>query len=480
MPVFVNVATNAAERKNSLIIRDTACAGLAIRVQGAAAGWYLIDRKRNLKIAPLKAYGVDAIDHLRELVSRARAIDADGGDPATILKEALRSASVEEAEAKAGVKAGEWTWENLRDTYLDDVKANKAADTYRGYRSALGAATNSKLAPDFEQVLGKPISLIRPHDIRLVRNSILDRGKNQDGRQVGNVRQANLTLAAFKSCFSWACENYGLTGLTEDPAHQIKPTQKPRKRVEDIKAEELELARRPLTQLELGKLIQFFETYYNPQVRVLCMFQLTTGQRIETVVSIPNFQIIDALDDDPFEKVWRLGPDKSEKYRFLPLPDFAASAANVALRSARPDNRWLFPQQRRRLKGDQLDGHMSKRNASSLFEAARSEGAKLSGLPWVNTHDVRRTFISYLQTNWRTFGFETRLSTDLVTHANEGAGTVSQTIYNKDPNFAEKWKVLSAWDEYLAYGYQYACEGYSEQQTREAWKEYLVERNDTP
>lgn len=79
------------------------------------------------------------------LSQEPRAIDADGGDPAAFLKEALRAASVEEAQAKAGVKAGEWTWENLRDTYLAYVKANKAADTYRGYRSALGAATNSKL-----------------------------------------------------------------------------------------------------------------------------------------------------------------------------------------------------------------------------------------------------------------------------------------------------------------------------------------------
>lgn len=89
------------------------------------------------------------------------------------------------------------TWDQARDNFLAWVKENRAADTHRGYKSSLGAIEKSPLHNDFEPMNGKPLASVTLEDMVIVRENIIERGR-KDGS--AKIRQANLTVAALKSC----------------------------------------------------------------------------------------------------------------------------------------------------------------------------------------------------------------------------------------------------------------------------------------
>jgi hypothetical protein len=102
-----------------------------------------------------------------------------------------RGADPDAAERAAKRLAAEgWTWEQLVENYLADVKDRRARDTWLSYRTALNLA-------DLKSLRGKLLSLIEANDIRLVRDAILDRGAERMSRAV---------TQQIKSALAWAVE----------------------------------------------------------------------------------------------------------------------------------------------------------------------------------------------------------------------------------------------------------------------------------
>lgn len=473
-------ARRAVEKKETVTYKDSACPGLAIRIQAGSASWYLVDRKFKRKIAPLGAFSADDLPHLRGIVSRARAIAKEGGDPGTILRQAVTSDTPEEAENAAAVKAGAWVWEDLRDAWLATIKANNPTTTHTSYRSNIGAVPGGALEPDFVHIAGKPVVAITAHDIRRVRNSILERGKDENGRQLSHVRQANHVLSNLRKAFKWGCEHYEKSGLEQNPAREVEDFKLPKKLEVELKAEQPE--KRPLTQLEVGKVIQAIERWPNPQMRLALMIQVMTGQRIESVISAPASEFVDVDDASaPYKIIWRIGSDKVASRRGFPLPYFAEVAVQQARQLTRPDNRYLFPQQRPRKKGDPTVGHMSKRPAQKVWDAAQDEegGGLLDSCEFrAGTHDMRRAFISHMMSEWRIHQFKSENAPALITHANEGKTKTADLVYNLDQAAQEKWRVILAWQRFVNTGYEYALEGISAEAARRRYIEWRMKKEE--
>lgn len=459
------------------ITRDTLCSGLAIKVNGKSAAWYYLTRTRNLKIAPLSAFGPERIDFLRVLVSRAKAVESEHGDPSPLLKEAVLAVTVDEAEAKAAVKSNQaWKWETLRNEFIKFISANRSSATLITYRSNLGAAKNSQLEADFLPLKGKPVSLITSQDILEVRNNILERGKNEHGEYVGNVRQANHSLSILKSCFRFGFENHKSSGLTANPAAPVQAFTLSKKQKKKL-AIAARGKRRPLTQLELGKILLFLENWPNHSMRLATVLQVMTGQRIESVIAAPKAEMAESYQGAPFELVWKMDSDKAGADRSIPLADYAAKAVKTALELTRSDNRFLFPQQRPRRKGAMSNGHMSKRGANEVWHAIRAEGGPLDSCQWnVAGHDLRRAFVTHMKSEWRLHNFESKDATDLITHADEGAETTSELIYDIDEHLQEKWRIIRAWQSFVSTGYSYAIEGIAEEEAQERYIEHRLIR----
>lgn len=430
----------------NVVLRDTSSPGLAIRVQSGSAAWYLITRERKIAIGPLAAFGASDIPELRNLTARARGMLSEGSDPSAMLKAAVVHRSVEASSAQAAAAAGSvLRWEALRDAYLDWSKAHRAPDTHRSYRSALGVIPGSPLEKDFSSIAGRPVTLITTHDLRIVRNAILARGR-VDGKQVGNVRQSELTVAALKAAFGWAVENTELTGLTANPAFELKPAAKASVNAYDNDDESE--APRALTLEELGMIVMGLERARNPVARLALLLQMMTGQRRMTVVRARRR----AFAKHPeFGMLWKLGPDKSGKYRVLPLPDLAASAVESAYAFTRDGNPWLFPQQRLRRKGDSGGKHLSERLLNEVMEDLRAPGGPLATAPWAATHDLRRAFVTHMRPRVKALGLDAD-AVPMITRADEGREGLDETVYDQDPALPAKSTMLVEWDRLVKEG----------------------------
>jgi hypothetical protein len=87
---------------------------------------------------------------LREVVTKAQQMRADGKEPVPFLKAFTGGADIKRAGRDAAVAEGAMeTWEQARDVYL--LKDN-ARDKWRSYRSALGSVPGSPLEEDFLQL----------------------------------------------------------------------------------------------------------------------------------------------------------------------------------------------------------------------------------------------------------------------------------------------------------------------------------------
>jgi integrase len=450
-------AANVAAARGDLMLRDKLTPGLAIRIQKGSAAWFLITRDTRISLGPLGSFGRDKIDLLRETVGKARAMLDRGEDPKPFLRAFATSHNAEKATADADVATGRaMRWEALRDAYLAWAKENRREDTYRTYRSALGAVVGSPLESDFEPLVGRPATSISAHDLRLVRNRILKRGQDASRRQVGNVRQATLTLAALKAAFGWAVENYELTGLTANPSVEVKPVQAPKARAKDDVDDE-DLAnrnRRVLTLEEIGTLMNALDTWHNNGARIALVLQLMTGQRRKTIVEARKRNFMKTED---YGLLWYIGPDKSGKYRVLPLPALAESAVEAAKMAARGDSPWLFPQQRLRRAGDAGDGHMAERMINEILENFRKPGRPVASAPFLATHDLRRAFVTHVGRRLRDLGLPEG-ATELVTRGDEGRVGLDARTYDLDVRMPEKWSMLKEWERLVKEGSIQAAE----------------------
>jgi len=452
----IRKAINAVEARQNLIIRDSLAPGLAIRVQRGSASWYLITRDTKRPIAALGIFGKADIPFLREIVGKARVMLSEGQDPRSLFAAAVVERDVDAAGHRSDAADGRvMTWEMLRDAYLGWASKNRSFDTHRGYRSALGAIPGSPLVDDFASLKGKPATAIVTHDLRLVRNRILKRGQDEDGKQISHTRQAGLTVDAIKAAFKWSVENYEITGLTTNPATELNPPGKQRINVYDEDEDDDEKkskARRALTLLEIGKLIYGLEKWPNNPARLALMLQLLTGQRRTTIVRARKKGF---LETTTHGMIWEIGPDKSGKYRRLPLPDFAADTVRHAMNAGQADSIWLFPQQRLRRKGDSGKGHMSERMLNEIMEEYRKKGGPLETVPWASTHDLRRAFVTHMNRRLEPLGLP-RGSVSMITRGDEGRVGLDEETYDLDPLLDDKWSLMCDWDQHIRRGCQQA------------------------
>lgn len=433
---------------------DEEVAGLAIRTyKSGRASWCILTRDWKHTLADLAVYGADDVPRLREVVSKARQMKADGKDPATFLKSFVGGGSVERAGHDAAVASGEMeTWEQARDAYLASLLEDNARDTWRSYRSALGAVSGSPLETDFAPLHGKPLLSIEPDDVVAIRDNIHKRGKAKGPG--AHVRQANASLTVIKAFFAWQMGRRG-NPLRSNPAALIPAIKKTAGTGgKASKGIGTAAAHRAMNQDELGLVILGLESYPNAAARTATLLQLMTGQRRMTVCEARK----EAFEDHKeYGMVWRL-EDKVRSWRVLPLPPTAEAAVRTAMSLTRADNPYLFPQQRERQAGMGMDGHMNERTMSEVLEDLRAPGGVLHGLPFsVSTHKLRKAFVSKMSSTMHKYTIgDRRLESkdiELITHLDEGReGTASQ-VYDLNPYLEIKWGVLSEWEQWVLEGY---------------------------
>lgn len=271
----VSRALRAAADGKEFEIRDAQVARLSIRARGRKATWTL-----RLKIGGQQTIRVIADlnqirdpDRIRALAIRGKELGVQGEDPAQLFEAARLEGSGElrAAEAERGKRTGEvWTWEELRNAYLEDIQKRRSPDTYRSYKSALNL-------PDLHPLYGKPITLIEPDDLRAVRDAIAARGKE---------RQARSTLQQLKQMFGWAVEQRN-SGLKTNPARDVKSTPTGRTPTKQDALRELAglNGRRYLSEEELGTILWEFETLPRREFALALTLQLFTAQRRATIVT---------------------------------------------------------------------------------------------------------------------------------------------------------------------------------------------------
>jgi integrase len=431
----VNRALRAARDGRDFEIRDDRVARLSIRVRGRKATWTLRlrigDVQTTRTIASLNQIGDP--DQVRALAIRGKEMGAKGEDPAPLFEAARLEGSGElnAAEAEAKKRSGRgWTWEQLRDAYLEDIRKRRSPDTYRSYKSALNL-------PDFRPLHGKLISLIEPDEIREVRDSITARGKE---------RQTRSSMQQLKQCLDWALEQRG-SGLKSNPARDVKLTPPGRTPTKEDALREIENGDggiRFLSEEELGTILWELDTLPRREFALALTLQLFTAQRRSTIASALKKAFI---EDGRWGLVWVIHPGliKAKRPHALPLPDMAARTVRSAMELSRRDSPWLFPQTRLRFAADDGSGHVSTRTLNAQLESLQAPGRRLHTEHPFSTHVFRSTFSTYMSR--RKFPKETRA---LILHHSEGrAETVEDLHYNADPMMADKAEILKAWEKLI-------------------------------
>lgn len=430
------------------LLRDSACPGLAIRVNKGRATWVISARDWQDRIADFSLFGSEDIGTLREVVSRARQMRKEGRDGADFLVAFVKERDVALAAARTDVSHGIGeSWEDVRDAFLTWVGKNRRPDTARGYRSSLGAVEGGPLAADFEPLHGIPVVSITTKDLVRVRTNITRRGGGE------KLRQADLTVAALKSCFKWYL-NQAESLIASNPAESLGKVMERKKEEEEVDVE----AGRAMSQDEIGLLVWGLEQCPNSAARLAISLQLATGQRRMTVCRARKSQF---TEHAAFGMVWRLSGsgEKTSAWRVLPLPDLGRITVENAQVLTRSDNAYLFPQQRPRVTGGPMDGHLSERRVSKVIEDMRKEGGPLAGLPFApSTHDLRRTLISVMGPRMSKYVVEgrslTRKDVEMVTHADEGREGTASLVYDKSEYLAVKHAVLAEWQAWVMEGYE--------------------------
>lgn len=427
-----------------VVYRDKEVSGLAIKVTATGASWYLSTRDLNRQIADFISFGKDDIPTLRKLIDELKREHAKGRDVAPMIAAFSAGHTVQDAKHLHDVEHGDaLTWETARDMYLEWAADNKEKDTVRGYRSALGATPG--LAADFEPILGKPLPSITTADLATVRNNIIARIRAERGKGHG-IRQADHTVAAMKAAFKYFV-NTPTTGVKSNPAADLS------KSLEKSVVSSKE-GQRALSQFELGALWHALLGCRNEQVRLILQLQLLSGQRrfTPTAALKKSFQV-----DGPYACVWGM-EDKTHHWRKLALPPVATKVVEQAMRLTRDDCDYLFPKQRPRRKGDDMNGHINERTVSEKIEDMRKPGGVFEKMPFnVSTHDMRKTFTSVIGPKMSMFELEGRKLSPkevvMITHLNEGRDSVSEKVYDRNVNLDVKLEILTLWERYVMDGY---------------------------
>jgi integrase len=433
-----------------LTYRDQRGDGLAVKITRTGASWYYSTREDNRQIAPFNRYTDIHLMDLRHLCSKLRGAKKAGEPLDTLIDTFNNSGSVAEAVAQHDVDHGNGlTWEAGRDLYLEWVRKNKAADTYRSYRSALGCFA---LAEDFKPIANRPLLSITMQHLAKVRKNITERcyGLKARGKSNG-VRQAVLTVMALRSCFGH---------LSNDPDAWVEGHPNPALNLEKPKETQINSRRpktRALTQLEIGALLWGLQSEKNEAARLAITIQLLTGQRRYTVVNAKRSEF--NLNHPHYDVVWEFG-DKTHAFRALPLDGDAGRIVRMAMRLSEKntESEFLFPKQRRKSKDDDMSGHMNEATMSEVIQALRGPGGSLFDLDFdLGTHDLRKTFTTVMTPKMSNHTFENRQligeDIEMITHMNEGREKVSMLVYDKNQYLDIKSVILREWQDWVYGGY---------------------------
>lgn len=418
-----------------------------------SASWTFKTKLSNVKIADFNVFGKHDLDALRDLVKQAKQLEKEGREVDTLFQAFVDSRSVTEAKAVSDVEDGlGMRWEKARDLFLVWLKANRSKDTYRTYRSALGAAHKSTLYPCFEPINGRPIAAITTADLAMVRNRINNRGKRGEAKG-RSIRQADLTVAALKAAwlhFINEPETFGI-GIANVVTEDLRKVRDREVRPESSSG----ATERTMNQIELGMFFEEVGAVRNEMSRLTLSLQLLTGQRRLDVCSAISESFVER---DDYGIVWRL-EDKTHSWRVLPLPPIAQDIVRVARKDyARHRSRYLFPKNRKQKGSDpDLDGHISERTPSKMMELMRDKGGAFEGsLIDPSTHDLRKAFITYFTPRIHKYSVGGRQLTkddiQMITHMDEGRETTATLVYDKNEYLDVKLAILTEWQEYVVEG----------------------------
>lgn len=424
------------------ILRDTQAKGLSISVYRTQASWMYRTRDGALTIAPLDMFGADDIPLLRQLVTEAK-IQQKEWKSLEDFFEAFRSnkdVRLSKNVAEVGEGIGK-IWEEVRDAYLKWAADHKEKDTVRGYKSALGATPDSVLAEDFKPLHNKPITSISTRDLVRVRTNIIERGNGL------KIRQANLTVAALKSCFKWYL-NQPDALIDVSPAETLTKAMERGSQKKTTAEQE-----RTFSQKEIGLLLLGLQFVNNSAAKNSLLLQLLTGQRRLTPLEAKK---ADFVESEHYGLIWRLS-DKVGAWRALPLSPKSVKVVENAKENARADNEYLFPQQRPTKVGKADSGHMNERTVSAVLEDLRSDGGILEALPFTSsTHDLRKTFVTVMSPRLSHIVVSgVRLAPKdikMITHDDEGRDTTASAVYDKNECLDTKYSILCEWEKWCFEG----------------------------
>jgi integrase len=430
--------------------KDYECVSLQIRVGKTSAAWSFKTRDNQVKIADFEVFGKDDIPALRDLVRQAKAREKAGQEVESFFREYV--ASRLESPADDVPDGGGMVWEQARDKYLAWLKLNRSRDTYRTYRSSLGAAHKSALKECFEPISGRPIAAITTADLAMVRNKINNRGKRGEAKG-RSIRQADLTVAALKSAwihFVNEPETFGI-GVMNIATEDLRKVRDRDPRPESSSG----ATERTMNQLELGMFFEELGSVRNEMSRYVLSLELLTAQRRLDASSAIRESFVER---EVYGMVWRL-EDKTHAWRVLPLPPLAREIVDRALEKfASYQSRYLFPRNRKRRKSDpDVEGHISERTVSKMMEVMREEGGPFAdSLLNPSTHDLRKAFVSYMTPRIHKYSVGGRQLTakdvTMITHDDEGREHTATLVYDKNEYLDVKLAILTEWQDYVIEG----------------------------
>lgn len=431
---------NRALRMNKVHeIGDTRVPGLCLRIRRKAVTWALrcrIDGKQTIRTIGNAELLKDP-DEVRSIALRGKAMIKEGTDPKSFFEDIAASSdptNLGRAERHSTLKdRGDqlWTWEQLRDAFIENSRLHKRPSTYRNYKSLL------KL-PEMAPLEKKIASDITPDDVRKVRKAFIDRGA---------ITQSKAAVTAIKAAFSWACEEPG-NGVDVNPARDVKRTNRTHStRVEDQphKAATIKRPKRLISTEELGLLMAELEECAESPALLAVKLTLLTAQRRLTVASALKAHFV---KDPRLGPIWDVAPYLMKKGRAhrIPLPASAWQVVQEAMRLSDKDSIWLFPKLRLRRKTDSRDGHMSEEMLYTTLMDLQAAGKPLYSPHPFTLHDFRRAFRTHLSMH---LGFTNADAKLILDHTEGKGGDVTEEHYSLDESLPHKREIMEAWAAFL-------------------------------
>lgn len=377
---------------------DQILKGFGLRVSPGGTKTYMIQYRKNgghprrLKVA---RYGEITLENARKKAGELLNIAQEGRDPAKAKQEEKRKNQVEANN----------TFSAVRDLFLDEYVSRQCKPkTAYEYKTVLNGN-------DFADWSGIPVSKITRRDVKDLLRKITKRGA---------PTAANRTLAYLRKMMNWCADE---EIITTPPTYGVKApnTEKARERV--LSPDELHIIWRSLD--ELG-------TIYGPLYKLM----IATGQRKGEITGIHLKEM------DREKSLWEIPSDRTKNKlpHIVPMSDLAWSLIGPAPVS-RSD--LLFT-----TTGKHSVANFSKYE-KKLYEKVKALAADTNKTDCFTTgwtpHDIRRTFVTWLNEN----GVEPHVVEALVNHVSGSAKKGVAGVYNRAQYLQQKQAAMMKWERFL-------------------------------